>query len=210
MFISTCRCTIIETERATALTAREEEGRIVRTSGETMAPKDLPTLIRELRYARGWGPKELAKRAKIRRIALNQIARGSTTKPHTETLKRIARVFAVPVEVLLGDGHGLSDNSVAHRAQAIQQRTLTRSWPNGASSVERADKLIEKFRVLLSTPLGEGVAQIIEEAFRLLDVSSSCSHRARDLPGVGVEAIPDRRSSRPNAPLVDGHMKAKR
>jgi hypothetical protein len=39
-----------------------------------------------------------------------------------------------------------------------------------ASSTERAEELLEKFRVLLTSPLAEGVARIVEESFRLLPI----------------------------------------
>ena len=37
-------------------------------------------------------------------------------------------------------------------------------------SGDRAEDLIEKFRVLLASPLADGVARIIEESFRLLPI----------------------------------------
>ena len=37
-------------------------------------------------------------------------------------------------------------------------------------SGDRAEDLMEKFRVLLASPLADGVARIIEESFRLLPI----------------------------------------
>ena len=46
--------------------------------------------IRDLRYAKGWGPDDLASRAKISRTALYQIESGKTELPRAATLRRIA------------------------------------------------------------------------------------------------------------------------
>lgn len=62
---------------------------------------NLSRRIRDLRYAKGWGPDELAGRAKISRTALYQIERGNTSKPQAGTLRRISRALGVPLEVLL-------------------------------------------------------------------------------------------------------------
>jgi hypothetical protein len=37
-------------------------------------------------------------------------------------------------------------------------------------SLERAEELIEKFRLILGSPLAEGMARIVEESFRLLPI----------------------------------------
>ena len=62
---------------------------------------ELSKRIRDLRYAKGWGPDELASRAKISRTALYQIERGNTSKPQAGTLRRISRALGVPLEILL-------------------------------------------------------------------------------------------------------------
>src|SRR5262249_20684803 len=62
---------------------------------------NLSRRIRDLRYAKGWGPDELASRDKISRTALYQIERGNTSKPQAGTLRRISRALGVPLEVLL-------------------------------------------------------------------------------------------------------------
>ena len=62
---------------------------------------ELSKRIRDLRYAKGWGPDELASRAKISRTALYQIERGNTSKPQAGTLRRISRALGVPLEALL-------------------------------------------------------------------------------------------------------------
>lgn len=135
---------------------------------------ELSKRIRDLRYARGWGPDELASRAKISRTALYQIERGNTSKPQASTLRRISRALGVPLESLIalepGQGGG-APVPVDLRPAAAQ---VTMSAPTSPSprpgSLERADELMEKFRVLLASPLAEGVARIIEESFRLLPI----------------------------------------
>ena len=57
---------------------------------------NLAKRIRDLRYSKGWGPDELANRAKISRTALYQIERGNTSKPQAGTLRRISRALGVP------------------------------------------------------------------------------------------------------------------
>ena len=58
--------------------------------------------VRDIRYAKGWGPDELANRAEISRTALYQIESGKTGLPRAGTLRRIAVALDVPMEDLLG------------------------------------------------------------------------------------------------------------
>src|SRR4051794_32468274 len=58
--------------------------------------------IRDCRYAKGWGPDELASRASISRTALYQIESGKTELPRAGTLRRIAGALDVPIDSLLG------------------------------------------------------------------------------------------------------------
>ena len=70
---------------------------------------NLAKRIRDLRYSKGWGPDELANRAKISRTALYQIERGNTSKPQAGTLRRISRALGVPLEILLDSTPVLSE-----------------------------------------------------------------------------------------------------
>jgi transcriptional regulator with XRE-family HTH domain len=129
---------------------------------------NLSRKIRDFRYAKGWGPDELASRAKISRTALYQIERGSTSKPQAGTLRRISRALGVPLEDLL-------TTTPNEGATTIPASSLTTSTPSSPvsprfPSSDRAEELIEKFRLLLSSPLAEGVARIVEESFRLLPI----------------------------------------
>ncbi len=133
---------------------------------------ELSKRIRDLRYAKGWGPDELASRAKISRTALYQIERGNTSKPQAGTLRRISRALGVPLEALLEitpittqESSGDASESGMPVSAAIPVLAGGRV-PSG----DRADELLEKFRFLLASPMAEGVARIVEESFRLLPI----------------------------------------
>ena len=134
---------------------------------------NLSRRVRDLRYAKGWGPDELASRAKISRTALYQIERGSTQQTssrHFETdfsspwcssrgLAYIVRLMRTRVADRCSVSNVPNDDASAQVPFAVD-------YP----SSERAEELIEKFRLLLSSPLAEGVARIVEESFRLLPI----------------------------------------
>jgi transcriptional regulator with XRE-family HTH domain len=133
---------------------------------------ELSKRIRDLRYAKGWGPDELASRAKISRTALYQIERGNTSKPQAGTLRRISRALGVPLEALLEitpmSGQDVSGDTLEIEVSASAPVSVVA----GARvlSPDRAGELMEKFRLLLGSPLAEGVARIVEESFRLLPI----------------------------------------
>jgi transcriptional regulator with XRE-family HTH domain len=131
---------------------------------------NLSRKIRDLRYAKGWGPDELASRAKISRTALYQIERGNTSKPQAGTLRRISRALGVPLEILLTSAPVSADNETAVLADTPTVATVSGARPARLPSSDRAEELIEKFRRLLGSPLAEGVARIVEESFRLLPI----------------------------------------
>ena len=130
---------------------------------------DLSRRIRDLRYAKGWGPDELASRAKISRTALYQIERGNTSKPQAGTLRRISRALGVPLENLLEPAPLSNERGVAAVANAVTPGAATVAVGRVPSS-ERAEELMEKFRLILGSPLAEGVARIVEESYRLLPI----------------------------------------
>jgi transcriptional regulator with XRE-family HTH domain len=131
---------------------------------------NLSKKIRDSRYAKGWGPDELASRAKISRTALYQIERGSTSKPQAGTLRRISRALGVPLEVLLTPTPTQSEGTTSPQTNPTPPAGPTNLYSGRVPSSDRAEELIEKFRRLLSSPLAEGVARIIEESFRLLPI----------------------------------------
>jgi len=134
---------------------------------------NLAKRIRDLRYAKGWGPDELASRAKISRTALYQIERGNTSKPQAGTLRRISRALGVPLEILLDSTPLLGETGEPEETTSTPQPSYA---PSPYAAVERpslgdrGEELMEKFRLLLSSPLADGVARIVEESFRLLPI----------------------------------------
>lgn len=132
--------------------------------------------IRQLRYAKGWGPDDLASRANISRTALYQIESGKTGLPRAATLRRIARALGVAPENLLSSPETEAPAPAPPAAQA------TSTAPSATAAVEpsaefrtasQADwlrdfELERKFRILLNSPLRDAVSRIVEETFRLL------------------------------------------
>jgi transcriptional regulator with XRE-family HTH domain len=130
---------------------------------------ELSKRIRDLRYAKGWGPDELASRAKISRTALYQIERGNTSKPQAGTLRRISRALGVPLEALL-EITPLTTQEASGEAGLPVSAAIPVLAGGRVASGDRADELLEKFRFLLASPMAEGVARIVEESFRLLPI----------------------------------------
>jgi transcriptional regulator with XRE-family HTH domain len=152
--------------------------------------------IRDLRYAKGWGPDELADRAKISRTALYQIERGGTSKPQAGTLRRISRALGVPLEALMPAPETADEGDPAFAEHAPAVARASRSVPTTVASSERAEELIEKFQVLLASPLAEGVARIVEESFRLLPIipASVVLNQPRYGTSVEFESVRNSRS----------------
>jgi len=135
--------------------------------------------VRDQRYAKGWGPDELANRASISRTALYQIESGKTEQPRASTLRRIAQALDIPTEALLGpnlgivslnwsNGESLNPTRSAEAAGTIPSRFRVED----SSMPLRGSDLDRKFHELLASPLGEGVARIVEESYRILPRSA--------------------------------------
>mgnify|MGYP001080352954 CR=1 FL=1 len=134
---------------------------------------NLAKRIRDLRYSKGWGPDELANRAKISRTALYQIERGNTSKPQAGTLRRIARALGVPLEILLDSTPVLGETAPSgesHPGHGGLGHSMMGLGGDRPFASDRGEELIEKFRMLLASPLADGVARIVEESFRLLPI----------------------------------------
>ncbi len=147
---------------------------------------NLAKRIRDCRYAKGWGPDELASRAAISRTALYQIECGKTETPRAGTLRRIARALDVSIEVLLGNAEWDLESATSPVEEAYREPSFGRSdspmgespahgsrggphfASRGAGPAARHPDLDRKFHELLASPLGEGVARIVEESHRLL------------------------------------------
>ncbi len=90
--------------------------------------------VRDLRYAKGWGPDDLAVRAEISRTALYQIESGRTELPRAATLRRIALALGVSTEELLGRPQAASASKasdVARRDGAAHVPTTMALWVPG-------------------------------------------------------------------------------
>jgi transcriptional regulator with XRE-family HTH domain len=137
--------------------------------------------VRDYRYAKGWGPDELAHRAEISRTALYQIECGKTETPRAGTLKRIAKALDVSIEVLLGHEEGgvvdvgrmatpepaPAGGGGDAAAQAESATLRTRDLVKRLSPAQEGE-LHRKFHELLSSPASDSIARIIEESYRLL------------------------------------------
>ncbi len=138
--------------------------------------------VRDQRYAKGWGPDELASRASISRTALYQIESGKTEQPRAATVRRIAEALNIPTEALLGPNLGV----VGVAYNGLDYPSPAESAPRPAGIVNgdpsalrfrfdpptgggfRDRELERKFHELLNSPLGEGLARILEESYRFL------------------------------------------
>src|SRR4051812_32191131 len=163
---------------------------------------NLAKRIRDLRYSKGWGPDELANRAKISRTALYQIERGNTSKPQAGTLRRISRALGVPLEILLDSTPVLGDHDSGEGPAegASMSHAMLGSGIERSFSSDRADELTEKFRMLLASPLADGIARIVEESFRLIPIipppTAPVETSARYAPALDVD-MPRRGRGRP-------------
>jgi transcriptional regulator with XRE-family HTH domain len=85
--------------------------------------------VREIRYAKGWGPDELANRADISRTALYQIESGKTGLPRAGTLRRIAVALEVPMEDLLAhEDQGAAASSAASGGSSARRARSLADW----------------------------------------------------------------------------------
>jgi transcriptional regulator with XRE-family HTH domain len=163
--------------------------------------------VRDIRYAKGWGPDELANRAEISRTALYQIESGKTGLPRAGTLRRIAVALEVPMEDLLGYDDNSNGTETADRAGGSRRPRGLYDWvpseggplnlpgssgykalavstvedgrfgadpelaarTNGHDSIfVREGELMSKLHDLLHSPIGDGVAGVIDELHTML------------------------------------------
>lgn len=135
--------------------------------------------VKDQRYAKGWGPDELAAKAEISRTALYQIESGRTELPRAGTLRRIAAALEVSTEALLApDSTGPAvpasrfGSSTPAVAGSVEDRDHAHRFQVESSNPPRNRDLDRKFHELLASPLGEGVARIVEESYRILPHSA--------------------------------------
>ena len=129
--------------------------------------------IRDQRYAKGWGPDELASRASISRTALYQIESGRTEHPRAATVRRIAEALEIPVETFLGANLGIvamgwPGPDPSSFASSKESGSPTRFRIEDVGAARRSGELNQKFLDVLDSPLGESFARIVEETHRIL------------------------------------------
>lgn len=157
--------------------------------------------IRDFRYAKGWGPDELAHRAEISRTALYQIESGKTALPRAGTLRRIASALEVSMDQLLGEDSPAKPRPGEGPRRAVSRGRPTREWmpaeggplnlPNSSAREDRGDlgrspvesvhsapyhdspylregDLTAKLHDLLHSPLGSGVARVLNDLHELM------------------------------------------
>lgn len=142
----------------------------------------LANKVRQLRYAKGWGPDDLAARANISRTALYQIECGRTAIPRASTLRRLARALNIGPEQLLSPdsispGHPMSADVAPlesfSAAASPEERHVAASLPTQKQLEDdipalRDLELERKFRVLLNSHMREAVVVLVEQSYRLL------------------------------------------
>ncbi len=170
--------------------------------------------VRDFRYAKGWGPDELANRAEISRTALYQIESGKTGLPRAGTLRRIASALDVSMDSLLGESETSSQTPArpAERGAAsgfspreadrwlpgeggplsLPAAVQTHGYPRRVedfrgqsrpvasehvapppqqaheSVLHREGELMSKLHDLLHSPVGPGVARVLDDLHGLL------------------------------------------
>src|SRR5438874_9299585 len=112
-------------------------------SSEARPSMNLAKRIRDLRYSKGWGPDELASRAKISRTALYQIERGNTSKPQAGTLRRISRALGVPLEALLEITPIAGEDGSGEAGEVATAAFAPAPALGRATTADRAEELME-------------------------------------------------------------------
>src|SRR5437764_6977526 len=97
--------------------------------------------VRDCRYAKGWGPDELANRAAISRTALYQIECGKTETPRAATLRRIAEALEIPIDTLLVSEE---PHAPATTRPGDPSRTEAPDWPKEPPSRLRQRALSDR------------------------------------------------------------------
>jgi transcriptional regulator with XRE-family HTH domain len=143
--------------------------------------------VRDCRYAKGWGPDELAHRATISRTALYQIECGKTETPRASTLRRIAQALDVSVEALLGKeelrltvplamlppvGSTFAENSPGADAPTEGDLNSFRRRPLRLHPSREVD-VHKRLQELLESEFADHVSRIVEELHHMLAINSA-------------------------------------
>ena len=161
---------------------------------------NLSRRIRDLRYAKGWGPDELASRAKISRTALYQIERGNTSKPQAGTLRRISRALGVPLEILLETPFVSTDSDSEALPNAVAPTPASGVVRRAGYFIRSGGGIVGEISADPGSPLAEGVARIVEESFRLLPIipPPSSSEPSRYAPPIDLKPARQNRGRSPS------------
>jgi len=79
-----------------------------------------PTYLRTIRKQRGLSLKKVEKAAEVSNAYLSQLERGRRNPPHPDILKKLARVYEVPVNDLLAAA-GYLDEGKGNTRQSVEQ-----------------------------------------------------------------------------------------
>ena len=131
--------------------------------------------IRDYRYAKGWGPDELATRAEVSRTAIYQIECGRTEAPRAATLRKIAQALEVSIDVLLSEARENS-SSPSHVTNGAGSASPMEELVSLPKKIRRAPtafehELMQKFEEVLASPLGESISRIVAEAHNLIAIA---------------------------------------
>lgn len=113
---------------ASLLLCRQPEVRTLPAveSGTAMVRRRDPgigALIRELRRARGWTQKQLARKAAVTERTISNLERNTSPKPHSTSIAKVATALGIPPERL--DSRQLGD-AVAENATTTAKREAIR------------------------------------------------------------------------------------
>jgi transcriptional regulator with XRE-family HTH domain len=137
--------------------------------------------IRRYRYTKGWGPSELATRARVSRTALFHIERGETLWPRAATLQRIARALGVTIADLLeecdepaasasAEGNARAVPASAQEPGAAPAPATEPRPADGEWEVAWDRELERKVRNLIASPLGHWLAGVVDRAYEVLPI----------------------------------------
>jgi len=82
--------------------------------------KELATYLRTIRKQRGLSLKKVEKAAGVSNAYLSQLERGRRNPPHPDILKKLARVYEVPVSDLLAAA-GYLEEGKGNTRQSVEQ-----------------------------------------------------------------------------------------
>ena len=111
--------------------------------------------------------------AGISRTALYQIEKGHTSRPRAATVRKISRALGVSPAILLGTTFLSDDDASLHHEDLQPGARASLVFPGRDRSSQRVEELVIRFRMLLGSPVADGVARIVEDLLRLFPNSSA-------------------------------------